>query len=459
MATSKGLQLARQNKFYTAAELGFMVVDPAAPTIVRTDVGSDGNGLQEQQTWAQFMVDGDNLVDSTALVGKEGSVTRTFMPTYRLMENVWRGVAGLPISDTLIDGGTRRKIVWIDPDQSSPAIETVTGYYGVPEAAARMLGGKVRSFNIDVSRGENGGQVSGNIEYHFNAVDRGVYVPKSFAYNSKYRFGAAKAVGPGTFSVKIGAGVAQNVVLLKTDTAALIKGKFEALAGAPVVNVVGDANNALTDNVFEVEFTTPANTLVVIQSVAASGWAYSQRQAGSAANTLTYLESPRLLSSHWRSYAATDLADLASIDYDDLPDLNGNDGDIHLLLGATTDNFSMADLWKGHYTGTGLVNARDFVAGARTVAGQLIVPNDESDGSDCKFLYDLEEGCSSPGFWKSRVFACGGYEYIEDVYMGRGEQPSYDVVNDVWMRGFPLMRRRNPEGGGSQKITLILPVI
>ena len=645
MALSKGLQFARQNRFYTVVEAGFMIPDPAAPTLVRRDVGSDGNGLNEGQQWNQFMVDGDNLVDSAALVGKEGSVTRSFMPTYRLMENIWRGVAGLPTTDILIEGGTRREITWIDPEQGSPAIETVTGYYGTPDGAARLLGGKIRSFNIDVSRGENGGQVTGNIEYHFNAVDRGVFIPNASSMNALYRFSAQRAVGGATFMVgaytmtptgkrqvitfsgagpvtiggltvdittpesvatflgrlktafparstltatgtitaavagttdsftasgfsdgnangnytknaalkngqpyflESGGGISggiywsgsrwwwghgdpsnnfqdigggtnantplagwpagvvfsnvvgsggtpasvnitltdnpsagaqadfvvssnatststpyssgggfayQNVTLAKTDTAAQIKAKFEA-AGLTTVMVTG----AATDTTFTVEVLNPSNTRVDVQKVSGIGWSYSCRRLGGV-EALVYSTGPRLLPNHWKSYVAINNADLASINMDDVPELTGQLGDAHLLETATSDNFGIADLWKGHYTGTGLLNARDFVSGARTFTGQITVPNNEADGSDCKFLYDLENGCSSPGFWRRRVFSCGGFEYIEDVYWGRNEQPGYDVTNDVWMRSFPLSRRRNPEGGGSVKITLRLPVV
>lgn len=168
MAFSNGMDQSRQNRFVTAAEATFMVPNPNATPYIRMDVGSDGNGLSTPQKWNEHLADGMNDPVGRALAGEEGLITRAFSPRYRELEIVERGVYGLPVSDTEIDTNTRRKIVWTYPKFGAPAIETVTGYYGLDGGAAELRGGKVQSYDINVTRNADGGSVSGNITYHFN---------------------------------------------------------------------------------------------------------------------------------------------------------------------------------------------------------------------------------------------------------------------------------------------------
>lgn len=657
----KGLRQARQNSMWSIPEQEFMVLNPLGIPYFRSDIGSDGNGLTNPQDWVTMQADGRSLADGTAMTGQSGMISRTFMPRYRLMERVWRNVAGLPTTNVLIDGNTRQKLTWVDPENFSPSIETETDYYGAENLAAKCAGGKCSSFNIDVNRDADGGQVGGNIAYHYNDIDFGYTVPgisphnaqilfkkngsilpvtvrvgvnngsaatgevhqliasnapadativlygnipytpgdtnaalqaliraqagranatvtgaivvsggstsgytitgvtdgtyngdyveaagtylgeayfvkgiggtaRYFYYNGTYyvlgdtlggafnyfraaggtspttgawtaSYGVAGAVPTSTTGITSGA-VANGTIIVTYTTANGDVGDIDGAPGAGWQGIVStpfstggwaytnvtlaynlsaaDIITALqgatgittvtvtktngtayspTDPAYLVSVVTPANTKVSVVMLSGPKWQVQQKALGGNGLDVVYLEGPYLLSPHWSSYIAMDEADLASIDMTLVPDDLGKGGDYHLVQSAVRHNFSMADLWKGHYSGTGLKHATDFVGGARTVAASLVVPNDDSEGSDAYFLNGLQDGCLSPGFWLRRAFRCGGFEYIEDVYMGRSAEPGFTTVNDVWMREFPFVRRRNPEGTGSLRVTLILPVL
>lgn len=171
MAFSNGLDMARQNGFITVEEQTFLIPDTGGNPIFRVDVGDDGNGFSEVANWITHTADGKIMPISRNLVGKEGMITRTFMPQYRTMEYVIRGLIGLPTSDTLINGSTQRQVVWNYPEKFAPAVASVTGYYGLESGSIQMSGGLLQSFNIDVNRNADGGSVSGQIAYHFNRVN------------------------------------------------------------------------------------------------------------------------------------------------------------------------------------------------------------------------------------------------------------------------------------------------
>jgi hypothetical protein len=205
----QGITQARTKSFITVPEPYFLGVDPAAVPLYRSDVGSDGNGWSVPQNWVTHTADGRLLTESAALTGEEGLVSRDWSPTYGLMLHVLRHTLGEPSSNTLIDGGTRRKYVWTDAEGRPNAIETVNGYYGHTDSAYRGRGGKLRAWNLDARRGATGGdRLGGSIEYHFNAYDRNVQIPGASAHSAKYRIKKNGATGAVSLAVGVRSGAA-----------------------------------------------------------------------------------------------------------------------------------------------------------------------------------------------------------------------------------------------------------
>jgi hypothetical protein len=446
---------ARQNRFIQVAESTFMVPNIGGVPVFRRDMVGDGAGLSTPQVWREHRPEGENHAFSANLVGMEGIVTRDFEPHYRSMEYIFRHQMGAPISDTLIDANARRKIVWVDPHTNSPAIETISAYYGLPSGSNRLTGGKLMGWNIDTTRNGDAGTLGGSITYHFNRVEYNVAVPGTVVANEVKTI--TTGTGNASYTVpttSLGAG--GTLAITNGDAAATVETALQAIAGYDDAGVtVGKVGGVYTITFAGALAQEDIGDFI---KVGGTGWTDATTVRGSDGDSIFYPTGPSLEADHHYVFRATDEDDLDTIDVTNLPDEYGNGGDPHLMLGAYGSGLSVGDLWNVMYSLNGKKYATDFAAGARTFGGFVRVPNDESVGSDNYFLRHTEDGCEALGFMLKYLWMCGGYELHIDKYVVRNAEPGMGNDNDVWTREYGIGRIKNPDSNISWRATLILPV-
>lgn len=458
-----GLTPARQNALITVPEATFLVPNPLGVPVFRTDVGMDGGGVSNPQTWVEQIADGRNLAESAAMVGESGVISRPFMPRYRLLPSVLRTVMGLPVADTAVDANTRDYLRFVDPEQGAPAIETFTAYHGLPTDAKRLTGCKTASISWDVNRSTDGGSVGGTWDIDANRFEEGVYVPGASAHNALHAFILSTAPGMlaaanATFAVSVDGDAPVNVVLTAAMTQAQIKAAFETALPAATVTVSPKLPAEWgNESSFTVGFNAPANTVVTIEKTAGNGWTTYPRAFGDDGAGLYEATGSFLLPQHALLYLAPDEDELAAIDWNDLPDHIGRGGDEHLLKSSTRSTFQMADLWAGYYGIDGKLFATDMRPGARTTTFGLTLP---PKSAGAIYLRNTEKGCQGRGFFLVRRFLCGGFEVRQTAFVGRNDAIGFEVEDDLDKRAFNLTRRRNPEGNvPSHQVEIWLPKI
>lgn len=222
-----GAQTARQNQFVTIPEVTPGVLDPLGVPTARIDVNTDGNGFEEVSRFIEHLPDGFNELLGAALVGREGTVAGNFMPHYASTPELLDYVCGARATTTLADGRTQHR--WKLPEKGRVNRKTFSGFYGTDTDAVQLLYGKVQKFSIESARG---GEVGGNVTFHFNRVKRAQNIPGSVMQNKTINIIAA-AVTTGVAilfaATNLGAGGTVNVV--QGETAATLLPKIKALPG------------------------------------------------------------------------------------------------------------------------------------------------------------------------------------------------------------------------------------
>jgi len=453
---TKGLPVARTNSVWTRAEIDFMRPGYFGQTIFRSDVGSDGTGLANPQNWSTHIADGRLISQGNSLTGEMASLSRAYMPRPRLFDDFMRNVCGLPSVNIQIDGNTRSQTTYIFPDSDAPAIEPITIYHGLPTDAARIAGARVVSYNEDISRVADGGTVGGNVVFEGNRYHEGVIVPGAVATSGRFRINKKDAVGQLRFRVQpyaYGTGLATEspgyVQLSPNMTAAQIiqaSTNLNAQLGATTVTAPdGSAYNPAVHDEYILSWAGQLVHVSQLEDDSDPSWRWTQIALGGPVD-MEYATGPYFEAPHTLIYLATNDADLATIDWDHLPDEYGKGGDPHILNQAKKMTFAMGALWAPAYSLNGKKYATDLVPGARTVTTTVTVPRSSEYGSDCRFIYDTQEGCAATGLWLVRRFKCGGYDNRRFMHGVRNDAVAFEADAELDLRTFGFERFQT-EGG------------
>jgi len=268
MAVSTGYDMAQQNAIYMREESAFLVDNNSGLVIHRPDFQTGGNAFQRMQEWVEHTADGFTSAQGRALTSENATVSGTWAPHYRSLEHVLRGICGAPTTDTTIDGGTRRKLVFAFPKQGAPSVATYGVWYVPADLAIMSCGGILTALDLTTQRNGGGGTVSGNISYMFARVKEPIAVPGSVAINEVKMISAAGATGSASIvlpATKLGAGGTLTIALGASQST--VQTAIRAMTGYnTTVTVVGSsvAGSAGTPEVQTIDFDSVADGPVAI---------------------------------------------------------------------------------------------------------------------------------------------------------------------------------------------------
>jgi hypothetical protein len=358
----------------------------------------------------------------------------------------------------LVDGAAGADIASITAGDNAAAwetaIETLDGYTGFPATVTGTLdtstvaGVSVRNGTLILTFTGNGNLpqiVVKTSESQLITVTGGT---GDYTFNGSAAFQIGDTTADIQTAIRATGGDYANVLVVGTsaDDAATWLVMFPYSVGNKAVGVVTGTGAVVS--------TVTQGTVAAVDTFIKE----ATTRNGSTGDDITWDTTPYLHSDDVRYYLATDSDDLATIDMDDMPDEYGNEGDSHLLANAGAATFSMSDLWKVYYGLNAKRYATQFSPGARTTALSILLPHDMSDGADARFVRDTAEACMATGFWIRRAVICDGYEWWEDVFVGRSEAQGRENDGDLYFSNFSLTKMREPSGAANCRFTLILPV-
>lgn len=439
---TRGESAARQKYLVTLPELIPGVLDAGAKPVLATDINTDGSGLEFLQRYSEHRPDGFLSILGAALVGDEGQISGTWMPHYGLMVDRLRAVCGAPVTTTLTDG--RTKHVFKLPENGQVNRETFSGFYGNDGLAYELLYGKITSLSMESTRS---GDVTGSISMHFNRVRRGMAMYANAPTNAVFTVtqGAGVDVGDDVvINVSVNGGAAQQLTIEPDALQADVQDDVIALSN------ITSATVSLSDDVYTITITGPANTRVSAYKVSGDDWTVANTVVGSDGLNLPAPAGLYIESSHGLFYKATNYADLQSIDMGDDEDWNPDDPHIVRLQGHS---FSLDGLVNPVYLEDRSVNPTSHVDGETNISATYTLPED-SDGP-AEDLFASTDGCTVTPFYGRQAWRCGPWEFWFDLYGGRTAAP--DANTDQNIAGWVFNQSRFYNENGSAIFTVITP--